>query len=99
DNSYTSPQTVNLSGESVPAITLNVHQISLVIGQTEQFQVTFIDESSGAVNWSVDGTSGGDSSVGTISSSGLYTPPSAAGQHTIQAAMASQSDSAQVYVT
>ena len=99
DNSYTSLQTVNLSGESVPAITLSPHQTSRTIGQTVQFQVAFIDESSGAVTWSVDGTPGGDSSVGTISSSGLYTSPATVGQHTIQAAMASQSDSAQVYVT
>src|SRR5208337_2437678 len=33
DNSYNSPQTVALSGESIQAITLNLHQISLVIGQ------------------------------------------------------------------
>jgi hypothetical protein len=99
DNSYNSPQTVALSGESIQAIALNLHQISLVIGQTVQFQIAFIDEASGAVTWSVDGTAGGNSSVGTISSSGLYTSPSTVGQHTVQATMGSQSDSAQVYVT
>ncbi len=99
DNGYASPQTVALSGESVPGIYLNLHQISLVFGQTVQFHVAFIDVSSGTVTWSVDGTPEGDSSVGTISSSGLYTPPATVGQHAIQAATAGQSDSAQVYVT
>jgi hypothetical protein len=99
DNGSTSPQTINLSGESVAAMILSSHQISLTTGQTVQFQVAFINEYSGAVAWSVDGTPGGDFSVGTVSSSGLYTPPSTIGQHTIQVAMGSQTDSAQVYVT
>jgi hypothetical protein len=41
-----------------------------------------------AVQWSVDNVVGGNSTVGTISASGLYTAPSAAGSHTIKAAAA-----------
>ena len=37
------------------------------------------------VNWSVDGVAGGNSTVGTISSGGLYTPPSGPGTHTVTA--------------
>ena len=35
------------------------------------------------MNWSVDGVAGGNSTVGTVSSSGLYTPASSVGTHTV----------------
>jgi hypothetical protein len=35
------------------------------------------------VNWSVDGVPGGNTTVGTVGSSGLYTPGTAVGSHTI----------------
>src|SRR5436309_2566671 len=41
---------------------------------TQQFTVTGITNTT--VNWSVNGTAGGNSTVGTISASGLYTAPS-----------------------
>lgn len=56
--------------------------------QTQQFTATVTGNVSDlTVTWSVDNTAGGDSSVGTIGSSGLYTPPSAptAGTHTVTA--------------
>jgi hypothetical protein len=37
-------------------------------------------------SWSVDGVVGGNSTVGTISTSGLYTAPATSGTHSIQAA-------------
>jgi len=40
------------------------------------------------VNWSVDGTAGGNSSVGTIDATGLYTAPNAIGLHQITATSA-----------
>ena len=46
---------------------------------TQQFTTTV------AVTWSVDGISGGNSSIGTITSSGKYTAPFALGAHTITA--------------
>ena len=54
------------------------------------------------VTWSVDGFDGGNSTVGTISASGLYTPPSAAGTHTVKAtstADTTNNDTASVTVT
>ncbi len=38
-----------------------------------------------SVTWSVDGVAGGNSSVGTISTSGLYTAPRSLGSHTVTA--------------
>ena len=55
--------------------------------QTQQFTATVVSSSgaSTGVTWTVDGTAGGSATVGTISASGLYTPPAAAGTHTIVA--------------
>ena len=64
---------------------------------TQQFTVT---NGSGTVTWLVDGTAGGSASSGTITSTGLYTPPSAAGTHTVGATTSSgQSASATVYIS
>jgi hypothetical protein len=52
---------------------------------TRQFTADIRGASNPAVNWSVDGIAGGNSSVGTISSSGLYTAPATLGSHTITA--------------
>ena len=46
------------------------------IGNTEQFSSVVNGTTNTAVTWSVNGTAGGDSTDGTISSTGLYTPPS-----------------------
>jgi uncharacterized protein (DUF1800 family) len=42
---------------------------------TRQFTATVRNTSNTAVRWSVNGVVGGNSTVGTISTSGLYTPP------------------------
>ncbi|MGC1226316.1 MAG: hypothetical protein WA252_18465 [Candidatus Sulfotelmatobacter sp.] len=55
---------------------------------TQQFTATIQGISNTAVSWSVDGIAGGNSSVGTISASGLYTAPSALGAYTITATSA-----------
>ena len=62
--------------------------------QTQQFNASV-----GGVTWSVDNIAGGNSTVGTISSSGLYTPPASAGVHTITASSGSSSGSASIAVT
>jgi hypothetical protein len=61
--------------------------------------VTVQFTASGATSWSVDGVDGGDDTVGTISGSGLYAPPSSAGQHTITASDGTSSGTATVWVS
>ncbi len=46
------------------------------IGTTAQFTATITGSSSFAVTWQVNGVTGGSSTTGTISTSGLYTAPS-----------------------
>ena len=72
-------RTVN--GGLYPTITPNNAALTLL--QTQQY--TTNAPAGTSLNWSVDGVAGGNSTVGTISSSGLYTPPASAGTHTVSA--------------
>jgi len=47
----------------------------IAIGSTAQFVATVVGSSDTSVTWQVNGTTGGNSTYGTISKSGLYTPP------------------------
>jgi hypothetical protein len=48
---------------------------SLQAGQSQQFAATVSGASNTAINWLVNGNIGGNSAVGTISSSGIYKAP------------------------
>jgi len=77
------------------AVTVSPVRAAVVINtQTQQFTAS----ASGAT-WSVDNVAGGSSTIGTITATGLYTPPAKAGTHTITASSAGASGSATVYVT
>ncbi len=54
---------------------------------------------SGSVTWAVDGVPGGTAATGTITTGGLYAPPSTAGTHTVTATAQAGSASATVYVS
>lgn len=106
--SFTDPpmlQVISLTGTGqAPNTTVAVspRQFSLTPAQTEQFQATIGGVSSTNVNWSVDGIVGGNSSVGTITTGGVYTPPGTAGSHTVTAtsiANPTQKASVPVFVT
>lgn len=53
--------------------------------QTQQFTPTVTGTTNTSVTWSVDTIAGGNSTVGTIDNTGIYTPPAAGGTHTITA--------------
>ncbi len=82
-------QGVSLTGTGVVAttkVTVSPGQGSITPIQTRQFTATVDGVTSTNVTWSVDGVQGGNSTVGTISSLGLYTPPATGAVHVIQAA-------------
>jgi hypothetical protein len=82
-------QSVSLSGTGVVAttkVTVSPGQGSITPIQTQQFTATVDGVTSTNVTWSVDGVAGGNSTVGTITSLGLYTPPTTGAVHVIQAA-------------
>jgi hypothetical protein len=88
DTDATNLQTENLRGTgSVPASTVTVSpkQASLTFTQTQQFQAFINGLPTNNITWSVDGVVGGNAQVGTISTSGLYTPPKKAGSHSVVA--------------
>jgi hypothetical protein len=69
--------------------------VSLTFTGTQQFTANLNN-----VAWSVDGITGGSSSSGTITETGLYTPPSSAGTHTVMATSGQLPPaSATVYIT
>jgi hypothetical protein len=61
-NNVTNVSTVNVTGTGNPTLS-----------GVYQFQATVSGTSSNAVTWKVNGVAGGNSSVGTISSTGVYT--------------------------
>jgi len=74
-------------------IAVSPKRAALTTSQTQQFTASLVGASSPAATWYVDGTVGGSATLGTVSSSGVYTPPSTAGTHTVTAI--SQSDPTQ----
>jgi hypothetical protein len=78
-----------VSPQDPATITVAVHPMSAPVTSlvTQQFTATVTGTTNEAVKWSVDGISGGNSTVGVISTTGLYTPPATfvVGTHTITA--------------
>lgn len=60
-----------------PPITVTVSPTAqnVLLGATQQFTATVSNTTNTAVTWSVNGITGGNTTVGTISASGLYTAP------------------------
>lgn len=75
-------------------VTVTPKRAAITITQTQQFTA-----SPATVTWSVNGIVGGNATVGTISTTGLYTPPAGAGNRTITAVNGTASASAAVSVT
>jgi HYDIN/CFA65/VesB family protein len=105
---FTDPPMLEVIGLTGPGqapnttVAISPRQLSLTPTQTEQFQATISGVSSTNVTWWVDGIAGGNGTVGTITTSGLYTPPSTPGTHTVAAistANALESASVPVFVT
>ncbi|MFZ0539457.1 MAG: hypothetical protein WAM47_21510, partial [Candidatus Sulfotelmatobacter sp.] len=66
-------------------VSLNQSSMNVAVGATAQFTATVQNTTNTAVTWSVDGVAGGNATAGTISASGLYTAPAAAGSHKVTA--------------
>lgn len=62
-----------------PAVTVAVTPAvsSIVLGSSQAFSATVTGTGNPAVTWSVNGTIGGSTAVGTINTAGLYTAPAA----------------------
>jgi hypothetical protein len=78
----TATTTLNISAFSVTVIPASM---SIAIGGTQQFSASVAGTGNQAVTWSVDGITGGNSSVGLITAAGFYTAPPMIGNHAITA--------------
>jgi hypothetical protein len=73
------------------SVTVNPSSAKVVTGGSQQFTATVTNSTTQLVNWSVNGAPGGNSTVGLITTSGLYTAPvvlPAGGGVTVSAASA-----------
>ena len=60
------------------AVTISPTQASLQTGKTQQFTATVTGSTNVSVTWKVNDVVGGNSTLGTVSASGLYTAPATA---------------------
>lgn len=103
--SVTGQATVTLSPPPPPPVTVTVAPAvaSVPMGGTAPFMATVANAANTAVTWSVNGTVGGTSSVGTITPAGVYTapssPPSSGGITIVATSVASPAKSGQAIVT
>lgn len=99
----TTPVSVTVAAPSV-TVTLSPKRAAVAATSgTQQFTPSVTGNMGNTnVTWSVDTIDGGNPTVGTISASGLYTPPATGGGHTVTAtsvALSTSSASASVAVT
>jgi len=107
----TAPATASGTGScssTTPAIEVAVCPTtqSIQVGSSAQsFTADVANTTNAAVTWEVNGTAGGDSTVGTITSTGMYTPPASVPSPAtvtiaaVSAADSTVSGSAQVTIT
>ena len=67
----------NSSSSSTPAVTISAAASSARLGDTAgvQFTATITNGGGATTTWSVNGTTGGSSTLGTIDANGKYVPP------------------------
>ena len=75
------------------SVSISPTTASVEIGNTVQFTATVSNTSNTAVTWQVNNVTGGNATVGTISTSGLYTAPAAVpNPNTVTVKAVSQAD-------
>jgi hypothetical protein len=78
------------------AVSVTPPQARLNLSATQQFTATVTGQSNTAVTWEVNGLGGGDTTVGQITSTGLYTAPNTIpSPSTVTVSAASQADPTQ----
>jgi fibronectin type 3 domain-containing protein len=72
-----------------PALSVSPAQVALTAGQSQRFTASAAGGApTGTVTFSVDDITGGNTTVGTIDSTGLYSAPATPGKHAISASTA-----------
>ncbi len=88
--------TSNAGGSSsaahVTALTVSPASITLGPGQSQAFAAAITGTGNSGVTWQVNGITGGNSSVGTVSSAGVYTAPATAPTSSVSVTAISTAD-------
>jgi sugar lactone lactonase YvrE len=80
DNNIKASAQVTIVGSGAASVVVSTSPSGVAVvytSTTQTFIATVTGESTTSVNWEVNGVAGGNSTVGTISTAGLYTAPSA----------------------
>jgi hypothetical protein len=77
--------TAQVTVTPVTIVTVKPRATAVTFTQVVRFMASVTGTTNAAVMWAVDGMTGGNSTVGTIDTTGLYTPPATTGVHTITA--------------
>jgi len=82
--------------QAYSGLLLTPRAVVLTLSRTQQFTTSYASDN---FTWSVDGLVGGSPSSGTITATGLYTPPGTAGTHMVTVSDSILSATATVYVS
>jgi Protein of unknown function (DUF1565) len=105
DPTKSASASVIITASAPVSVAISPPSATVPTGRTQQFTATVQNTSNTAVTWQVNGVTGGNATVGTISNSGLYTAPAAVpSPATVTVTAVSQADttksaSAQVVIT
>ena len=78
--------TVTVTAKAPPvSVTVTPATATVRVGRAQQFTATVQNSTNTSVTWSVNGVAGGNSSVGTVSKTGLYVAPTFSGSVTVTA--------------
>lgn len=91
DATKSASATVTITAPAI-AISISPASVSLAVLATQQFAASVTGTANTAVTWQVNNTTGGNSTFGTISASGLYTAPGAIPAGAITVTATSQAD-------
>lgn len=75
DTTKSASAMVTINPPAAAAVTISPQTAFVAAGTVQQFTATVTNESATTVTWSVNGTAGGNSTVGTIDANGNYTAP------------------------
>ena len=77
--------TITATPSGTVTVSISPKRAGLTTGQQQTFTASVSGSSTTSATWEVDTVPGGNSSIGTIGSNGVYSPPSSPGNHTIAA--------------
>ena len=85
DNTKSDTATVTITTAASVTVTISPLRAAITTGQTQTFAASVNGSASTSVTWEIDTIPGGNSTIGTITAGGIYTPPATGGVHNVVA--------------